>query len=79
MVIDTEDLYTIAYQNILTPYNKEYTYDLKVKLMGMQDKEAAKLLLSTLDIPMSIEEWVSAVKDQYKKLFPDSELKPGMQ
>ncbi|CAB3233433.1 unnamed protein product [Arctia plantaginis] len=77
LLLNTEDLYTIAYQNILTPYDKEYTWDLKVKLMGLQDREAAKLLLSTLDIPLSVEEWMNAVKLQYEKIFPESQLMPG--
>lgn len=75
--VDTEDLYTIAFQNLLTPYNKEYTWDLKVKLMGLQAKETAQVIISTFDLPLTVDEWCQETKKQFEIIFPDSKLMPG--
>lgn len=77
LLLNTEDLYTVAYQNVLAPYNKRYTWDIKVTLMGLQAQEAAEAILSKLDIPMTVQEWLTETKKQYEILFPDSEVMPG--
>ncbi|XP_075984611.1 pseudouridine-5'-phosphatase-like isoform X1 [Anticarsia gemmatalis] len=77
LLLNTEDLYTVAYQNILTPYGKKYTYDLKIKLMGLQGHEAAQLVISSLDVPLTVDQWLSETKKQYELLFPESKVMPG--
>lgn len=76
--LDTEELYTIAFQNILTPYGKEYTFDLKLKLMGSQAHETAKKIVSELELPLTPEEFMAKSKIQFEQLFPDTQVLPGM-
>ncbi|CAH2095365.1 unnamed protein product [Euphydryas editha] len=77
LLLNTEDLYTVAFQNILSPYGKEYTFDLKLKLMGTQSQETARAIVSELKLPMSPEEFIIESKKQFEVLFPDSSLMPG--
>lgn len=77
MTLDTEVLYTVAMQNILSRYGKEYTFDLKQKLMGLHAHESAKLVISTHDLPLSVEELMEESKKQFLELFPNSQLMPG--
>ncbi|XP_034835770.1 pseudouridine-5'-phosphatase-like [Maniola hyperantus] len=78
LILNTEDLYTVAFQNIVSRYGKDYTFDLKLKLMGCQSKETAELIVSALELPMTPEEFIEETKEQFEALFPDSELMPGV-
>lgn len=77
MTLDSEVLYTAAIQNILSRYGKEYTFELKQKLMGLQSQESAKVLISTHNLPLSVEEMIEESKKQFAVLFPNSQLMPG--
>lgn len=67
----------MAYQNILSRFGKEYTFELKLKLMGSQTHEAAQIVISDLNLPMTVEEFISETKEQFQKLFPETQLMPG--
>lgn len=75
--IDTEDLYTVAFQNIVSQFGKDYTFDLKLKLMGLQTLETAKMIISALELPMTTEQFIEESKKQFEMLFPDTQLMPG--
>ncbi|KAL0868494.1 hypothetical protein ABMA27_007975 [Loxostege sticticalis] len=77
LILNTEELYTIAFQNILTPYGKEYTFELKLKLMGSQAHETAKKIVSELELPLTPEEFMAKSKIQFEQLFPDTQVLPG--
>ncbi|KAH9632005.1 hypothetical protein HF086_016565 [Spodoptera exigua] len=77
LILNTEELYTEAFQNIVSRYGKNYTFDLKLKLMGLQSHETAKMIVSELQLPMSIEEFLEESKKQFELLFPETQLMPG--
>lgn len=74
---DTEDLYTIAFQNIVAPYGKQYTFDLKMKMMGTQAHEGAAIVIKELNLPITTEEFLLASKKQYENIFSDTVVLPG--
>lgn len=75
---DTEDLYTEAFQNILSRFGKDYTFQLKQKLMGSQSIETAKTIINELDLPMTVDEFLEESQKEFEKLFPDTLVLPGM-
>ncbi|CAH0731857.1 unnamed protein product, partial [Brenthis ino] len=77
LILNTEDLYTIAFQNIVSQYGKNYTFDLKLKLMGTQTHETAERIVSELELPMTQAEFITESKKQFEVLFPDTEVMPG--
>ncbi|CAH0760545.1 unnamed protein product [Diatraea saccharalis] len=77
LILNTEDLYTIAFQNITSRYGKEYTYDLKVKLMGSQSHETAETIITHLQLPLTPEEFMKETKSQFQSLFPNTQVLPG--
>lgn len=77
LFVDTEDLYTIAFQNIVSQYGKDYTFDMKMKLMGTQAHESASILVSELNLPLTPDQFMEACKEQYLTLFPDTSVLPG--
>lgn len=77
MYIDTERLYSVATQNILDPYGKTYTWEVKASVMGMQGHEVAQQLVTIYELPMTPEEYLVLAKEQYDTLMPTAELMPG--
>lgn len=67
----------MAFQNIVSRYGKNYTFDLKLKLMGCQSQETAKMIVKELDLPMTADEFIAESKEQFQALFPDTQLMPG--
>ncbi|XP_073958959.1 pseudouridine-5'-phosphatase-like isoform X2 [Choristoneura fumiferana] len=74
---DTEELYTVAFQNIVSKFGKNYTYELKVSLMGSQAHETADRIIKALDLPLSRDEFVDISKKEFADLFPTTEVLPG--
>ncbi|XP_023940228.2 pseudouridine-5'-phosphatase [Bicyclus anynana] len=77
LLLNTEDLYTVAFQNVVSRYGKDYTFDIKLKIMGCQAQESAKVVVNALELPITAEEFMKETKGQFEVLFPDSELMPG--
>ncbi|KAJ8709190.1 hypothetical protein PYW07_009016 [Mythimna separata] len=77
LILNTEDLYTVAFQNIVSQYGKNYTFDLKLKLMGLQTHETADMVVSALNLPITSEQFIEESKKQFDVLFPDTKLMPG--
>ena len=42
---DTETIYTRVEQMIAQPYGKEFTWDLKLKMMGRKEQEGARIFI----------------------------------
>lgn len=74
---DTESLYTVATQNILDPYGKTYTWEVKESLMGMQNYEVACRIVEAYELPITPEEYLELALEQYNILFPNAQLMPG--
>ncbi|XP_047537541.1 pseudouridine-5'-phosphatase-like [Vanessa atalanta] len=77
LLLNTEDLYTVAFQNIVSQYGKDYTFNLKLKLMGSQAHETAQTIVSELELPITPEEFIHESKKQFEVLFPDTNVMPG--
>lgn len=45
--------------------------------MGTQAHEAAQMLITALDLPMTVDEFITETKKQFQILFPHTELMPG--
>lgn len=58
LLLDTERVYTQVTQQIVSRFGKEYTWELKAKLMGTKEMDAAILLVDTLQIPMTPEQYL---------------------
>ena len=60
VLLDTEPLYTQATQQVLSPYGKEYTWELKVQMMGRDSQSTAEFLVAALGLPLTAEQYVAA-------------------
>lgn len=79
LLLNTEDLYTVAFNNILSQFGEKFTFEMKVKIMGTQSHEAANFIISKLGLPITVEEFQKQAIQQFSMLFPDCEIMPGAQ
>lgn len=57
LLINTEDLYTLALNKFCAKFGKEFTIDLKMKMMGRKTEESAKVLIDALQLPCTADEY----------------------
>ncbi|KAL3191441.1 hypothetical protein MRX96_059820 [Rhipicephalus microplus] len=79
VILDTEKLYTKAVQTVADRYGKLYTWELKQRVMGIPGKDAARLVIDGLGLPLGTEEYLKEMDRLYAEMFPSAELMPGVE
>lgn len=74
---DTEKIYTVVTQGILDRYGKKFEWSVKSKLMGLPPIESTTVLIQSLDLPMTPEEYLAEAQSKLEENFVDAELMPG--
>jgi pseudouridine-5'-monophosphatase len=82
---DTEPLYTAATEVVAARHGSTdpsglplaFTWDLKVRQMGLPSDELAKLVVQELRLPISPEQYTREVKAIQQETFPHCQLLPG--
>ncbi|XP_018021444.1 pseudouridine-5'-phosphatase isoform X1 [Hyalella azteca] len=77
LLLDTERLYTVAISELTEEYGKAYPWELKVQCMGMKGDASAKLIIDSLELPLTVPEYLEKIDLKYKELFPQAVLLPG--
>ncbi|CAG0881417.1 unnamed protein product, partial [Darwinula stevensoni] len=75
--LDTERLYTLATQDVVGQYGKEFTWELKVQQMGKHSSECARMICHSLQLPITPEEYLKEMSHVQVELFPSAQLLPG--
>lgn len=81
LLLDTETFYTVAQQQILAGLGKEFSWDLKAKMMGKKALDAAQVLIDELQLhgQLSAQQFLQQREEILDKLFPTSPLLPGVE
>ncbi|KAL5004655.1 hypothetical protein ScPMuIL_018111 [Solemya velum] len=77
LLLDTERLYLLAALKVCSEYGKKYTRELKAKVMGKSEKEATRIVVDYLQLPIQPEEYKEKVRAEHMKTFPSVALLPG--
>jgi pseudouridine-5'-monophosphatase len=77
VLLDTEPLYTQATQQVLSPYGKEYTWELKVQMMGRDSRSTAEFLVSALGLPLTAEQYLAKRKPLLEQACRQAAPLPG--
>lgn len=74
LLLDTERLYSVVFQETCDRYEKTYTWDVKSQAL-----EAAQVILDVLQLPMSKDELVEDSQAKLQDVFPTAALMPGLE
>lgn len=77
LLINTEDLYTLALNKFCAKFGKEFTIDLKMKMMGRKTEESAKVLIDALQLPCTADEYKRELRAYQRESFVEAKLLPG--
>lgn len=77
LLMDTEPIYLEAAQRILFRYGKIYSDDIRVNVIGKAEILGAKVIVDSLNIPMSPEDFLKERDKELEELFPQTKLMPG--
>ena len=82
LLLDTERLYTIAQEKVLSKYtDRKFTWEVKSMMMGRKALEAVGLMLKHYDLTESVsaQDFLAEREAILDQLFPDCELLPGVE
>lgn len=76
--LDTERLYSIAYNKVLFPFNKSYDWKLKPLIMGSQQLDACQKIIDFYSLPIDAQDFSQQLKDHAEVMMIDAQLMPGL-
>ncbi|GAA5953858.1 hypothetical protein JCM21900_005493 [Sporobolomyces salmonicolor] len=78
LMIDSERLYTQVTNEVLAPYGKEMTWEIKATVMGRPAHDAAAHLIAATQIPLTVDELLAKMDVGLDKAFRTVEPLPGV-
>nr|XP_053637812.1 pseudouridine-5'-phosphatase-like isoform X2 [Cherax quadricarinatus] len=76
LLLDTERLYTQAAEIIASEYGKTFTWDMQVHCMGLKASVDAQYNIESLNLPLTVNQYLDKVSIVYKTVFPNAQLMP---
>ena len=77
LLLDTEGIYTEVTQQIVGEYGKVFDWSVKEKIIGRRSIQAAEIIVESLDLPISPQDYLNSRKDVLLEKFKDTEALPG--
>jgi HAD superfamily hydrolase (TIGR01509 family) len=77
LLLDTEPFYTKAHQAVAARFGKVFDWTVKSKMIGLRAEDSAGVMIRTLQLPLSVPEYLEARKQMLNELFPQAEPLPG--
>lgn len=78
LLLDTEIIYTQVTQEIVSRFGKTYEWSLKSRMLGQRAMEAATLLVNTLQLPITPEEYLEERNAKQAVRFHEARPLPGV-
>ncbi|MAE16262.1 MAG: HAD family hydrolase [Deltaproteobacteria bacterium] len=77
LLLDTERFYTVVTQEIAAEYGKTFDWTLKSRIIGRKAHESARIIVETLELPITPDEYLKSRNGRLWELFPDTQPLPG--
>ncbi|GAA5912769.1 haloacid dehalogenase superfamily protein [Sporobolomyces salmoneus] len=78
LLIDSEAMYTRVSNEVLKPYGKEMTWEIKSQLMGRPAHDAARILIELTGVPLTVEEVLNQSSAGLERAFKEVQPLPGV-
>lgn len=78
MFTDSENVYNQVISEIARTYGKEYTIDVKLKILGTPEPDTAKIAVEQMQLPLTPDEFLSVYKPRCLELLQNPDLMPGI-
>lgn len=76
--VETEDIYYKVDKQIVEKYGKEYLWEVRLKVLGRTDKDAAKIIVEECGLPITSEEFIRQSKKIQVDLLRNAVFCPGI-
>lgn len=76
-LLDTEPLYTVAAQQVVEQYGKDFSYELKARTLGGDAAFGAQLVIDELNLPLKAEDYLAQRSVILRQLFQHAPAMPG--
>jgi len=77
ILLDTESIYTEVTQEIVGEYGKVFDWSIKKQIIGRRSTEAAKIIVDSLNLPITPQEYLDSRKDDLVMKLKDCKPMPG--
>lgn len=77
LLLDTERLYSEVFSELCGRHGRIYDWDVKARVMGRTAREAARVVVDTLGLPVTPEQLMADAQSRLEELFPTADLMPG--
>ena len=72
LLLDTENIYTEVTQQIVGEYGKVYDWSIKGKIIGRRAIQAAEIIVESLDLPITPQDYLDSRKNVLLEKFKDT-------
>ena len=79
LLLDTESIYTEVTQQIVQRYGSSFDWSLKKKIIGRRALESAQIIVETLDLPITAEEYLKERNEILPGRVAECKLMPGVE
>lgn len=76
-LLDTERLYTVAAQSVVSRFGKTYDWSVKRLVIGGDPHEGARKVVEHLKLPISPEQYLNEREEHLRQLFRNVQPMPG--
>ncbi|TIB70881.1 hypothetical protein E3Q24_02676 [Wallemia mellicola] len=77
LLIDSERMYTEVTNDILSKYGKQFNWTLKANMMGKHERVASEYLVSELNLPITVDDYLLLRNQKQAEAWPRLILRPG--
>ena len=77
LLLDTEKIYTEVTQDIVGEYGKVFDLSIKKTIIGRPSYDAAKIIVESLDLPITPQDYLDSRKDVLIEKFKNAHPMPG--
>jgi len=77
LLLDTEGIYTEVTQQLVGEYGKVFDWSVKEKIIGRRSIQAAEIIVESLDLPISPQDYLDSRTDVLLEKFKDTKALPG--